>query len=202
MITRRLHVSLLLALLCAVPLLLAYRFTFDNPSIGKRNAPFTLEYFSTSECPTCLQFESVDLKHLNSMVVAGNLRLIFRDLPGSAEKQDHDRRLFCLQEHEDYVALRRTVKVEHSFDWTSLPPLAGRARSRYEECLSTPASDAILSHNKRDFEDRGFVATPSFTLVMTSGRETSLTSWSGRPSVPALLEALTAYRSRSAGTLK
>lgn len=175
------------ALLCALPFLLAsgdYRFTFDNPSVGHRRAPFILEYFSVSDCSSCRDFEDSDIAWLEPLIDAGQLRIIYRDLP-SFLGSETERRLFCLQEYSDYLQYRRAAKTNPTFDWHALPTLNGRAMARYEQCLTTSAASEVHRHNRAEFDRRGFEATPAFTLVFAANRHSSSTHWTGRPTTPS-----------------
>ena len=201
MTRRTTSLLMIVALLCVVPLLLAnanYRFTFDNPSVGEMRAPFTLEYFSMTECPSCREFEKADIASLEPLIESGQLRIIYRDLP-SFSHHEMGLRLFCLQEYDDYLGYRRAAKVDPDFTWHTLPVLHGRAMARHQQCLTTEAAPAIHRHNRIAFDRRGFEATPAFTLVFAADRKAIRTHWTGRPSVPAFFQTMNALRSSLSG---
>lgn len=192
--TKRASTLVLLAvILAAVPLLLAaeiYRFTYDNPSIGAADAPFTLEYFSMPGCSSCLEFEKTDIEMLQPLIQSGELRMIYRDLPVIDDRDGGSRKLFCLQEHGDYRTHRRAAKLDSAFEWSTLPPLSGRAKARHQECLESQAPITVQSHNQADFTRRGFAATPAFTLVFAENQKAAKAHWTGRPSALAFMQAM------------
>ena len=164
----------LVLLLLTLPLLTAaavYRFTFSNPSVGSLRAEFVLEYFSAADCAPCKAFEIEALPGLQSSIRSGQVRVVFRGLPVDEQWRDYSLRLFCLQEHDQYLDRRRAAKSSPSFDWGTLPTLTGRQKARHDQCLQYSAVDEVQQHNKLDFDRRGFHGTPAFTLsyVDTSG---------------------------------
>ena len=187
---------LVLAILCAVPFLVAnaeYRFTFDNPTDGRSTAPFVLEYFSLVECVECRRFESEDLVALEPLIATGQIRVVYRDMPSLIDAK-LSTRLFCLQEYDHYSELRREAKLDPNFDWTSLAHLTGRSKARFEQCLETDAAGDVQRHNRADFMSRGLMGTPAFTLVYTDARQATRTSWSGRTTRAAFIEAMDTLR--------
>lgn len=180
-------------ILLTLPFLLAigqYRFTYDNPSIGDPNAPYRLEYFSIPGCSACREFESIDLEALVPLIDAGRLYLVYRDLPSFADDTFQDRQTFCLQEHGGYLHVRRKLRSQPDFNISTLPRLSRLGEARYRECLTSSAIPSIWSHNHQDFERRGFVATPSFTLVASGASPVTRTHWTGRPRMLALIRKL------------
>lgn len=183
----------LLVLIC-VPLLASandYRFTFTNPSVGEPHAPYVLHYFSLVDCSPCRQFETQELERLMGLVNDGSLRIVFRDLIPDESTLNEGRWLFCLQEHPNYIQNRLEAKRSKDFSETSLPELTGKAKARYQSCLSSESAYPILSHNKEAFDSFRFVGTPSFALYAAHRQGSAIYTWSRPIAVDDLVSAIT-----------
>jgi len=179
---RRCSATIALTLLLVVPLLTAasdYRFTYTNPSIGSRTAPFVLEYFSLVDCAPCLRFELETLQTIMPLVDDGRLRIVFRDIFPHDDVLGSGLELFCLQEYPDYLQRRQSAKKHQVFVANPEPALPRKARARYESCLETKAGVPILTYNQESFDRRQLHGTPSFSLLLSHRTGTVVRNWSG-----------------------
>jgi protein-disulfide isomerase len=168
----------------------------DGRSVGRADAPLTLEVFEDFQCPFCLRYTAMDEPTIiEEYVKTGKLRIEFKHFPIlGVESQRAHRSAVCAAEqgkfwqyhHALFLSLAEDGRTQHNVGVYSDSNLRKRAEevgldlATYDICIQSAESLAVIQGDQSRATSYGLRSTPSFLINGTSigqGAPGSLDAW-------------------------
>ena len=173
----------------------------SGTSLGKADAPVTIQMFEDFTCPHCLEFmATLEPDIIQQLVVPGKARLEFHYLPlrqssvpamvaaQCASEQgkfmDYRRRLFVEQAKADALPANQISDgLANAFSQDSLNRYAqelGLDTTKFQACYDGDAALNVIVGDARQSDTLGMKGTPTFVVngqVLLSGYPSTIGDW-------------------------
>ncbi len=161
----------------------------DGKTLGKADAPVTMEVYEDYQCPICGELvTTVEPKVIDAFVETGQVRIVSHDVAfldrGTSESVDAWAAAACAADQGKYWAFHDWIYANQSGEneggfrverLRAIAEAAGLDMTRYDSCMATGQKQAQAATVTNAAVAQGFTQTP--TLVINGVKNVGLPSY-------------------------